>query len=74
MQKMRMDPKRGVQNYHQRMIQFQTYLPETSWEAGALEELPRVGLAELKLRQNLAGAISSDQMAKLVENEHSIWT
>ena len=74
MQKMRTDPKRGIQNYHRRMLQFQTYLPEASWEAGALEELPRVGLAELELRQNLAGAISSDQMAKFVKNEHSIWT
>ena len=27
MQKMRTDPKRGIQNYHRRMLQFQTYLP-----------------------------------------------
>ena len=56
------------------MLQFQSYLPEASWEAGALEELPRVGLTDLELWQNLAGAIASDQMAKLVKNEHSIWT
>ena len=31
-------------------------------------------MTELELRQNLAGALSSDQMAKLVKNEHSIWT
>ena len=32
-----------------------------TWEAGALEGWPnKVGLTELKLRQNLAGAISSD--------------
>ena len=75
MQKMRTDPKkRGIQNYHCRMLQFQTYLPETSWEAGALEEAPRAALTKLDLRQNLAGAISGDQMAKLTENEHSIWT
>ena len=74
MQKMRTDPKRGIQNYHHRTLQFQTYLPKTSWEAGALEEAPRAALTELDLRQNLAGAISGDQMAKLTENEHSIWT
>ena len=62
MQKMRTDPKRGIQNYHRRMLQFQSYLPEASWEAGALEDEPRVGLTDLKLRQNLAGAIASDQM------------
>ena len=74
MQKMRTDPKRGIQTYHRRTLQFQSYLPETSWEAGAMEDEPRVGLTELQLRQNLATAISSDQMAKLVENEHNIWT
>ena len=74
MQKMRTDPKRGIQNYHRRMLQFQSYLPEAAWEAGALEEAPRAPLTELDLRQNLAGAISFDQMAKLTENEHSIWT
>ena len=74
MQKMRTDPKRVIQNYHRRQLQFQSYLPEAAWEAGALEQVPRAALTELKLRQNLAGAISYDQMAKLVENEHSIWT
>ena len=74
MGKMRTDPKRGIQNYHRRMLQFQSYLPEAAWEAGALEEAPRAPLTELDLRQNLAGAISFDQMAKLTENEHSIWT
>jgi hypothetical protein len=74
MQKMRTDPKRGIQTYHRRNLQFQSYLPEMSWEAGAMEDEPRVALTELQLRQNLATAISSDQMAKLVENEHNIWT
>ena len=74
MKKFRTDPNQGIMNYHRRVIQFQTYLPETSWEAGALEGSPKVGLTDLELRQNLAGAISVDQMAKLVKNEHNVWT
>jgi hypothetical protein len=45
-----------------------------SWEAGAMDNEPRVGLTDHQLRQNLATAIAGDQMAKLIENEHNIWT
>ena len=74
MQKMRTDPKRGVVTYHRRMLQFQSYLPLLSWEAGAMDDEPRVGLTDHQLLQNLETAIASDQMAKLIENKHNIWT
>ena len=60
MQKFHTDPIRGIMNYHRRVIRFQTYLPGTSWEAGSLEGSPEVELTDLKLQENLAGAISPD--------------
>ena len=75
MRKMKTDPIQGIMNYYWRMIQFQTYL-ETTWAAmEAIESTSKTVLFDLKLRENLAGAIFLlDQMAKLVENKHNIWT
>ena len=74
MQKMKTNPIQGIKNYYWRMIQFQTYL-ETTWAAmEAIEGTSKTVLFDLKLRENLAGAIFVDQMAKLVKNKHNIWT
>ena len=60
---MKTDPIQGIMNYYWRMIQFQTYL-ETTWAAmEAIESTSKTVLFDLKLRENLAGAIFMDQMS-----------
>ena len=44
MQKFRTDLIQGIMNYHRRVIQFQTYLPETTWEGGSIDSYPKVEL------------------------------
>ena len=60
-------------NYHRRILQLQTYLPECTWAAGTNKGSPMVITLELNLRENLAKAIAPDQMEKLIENNQNIW-